>query len=128
MRVGPLLDGAGLQTPIVLAMTGLTGVDRVDVRPAPRWLRRLWIGDTAAMTFVSRVWMSQELLDGDPVRLGRLLVHELVHVRQYGQIGVVRFLGLYLFDYVRARIRGRSHRDAYRSIRYEAEARSIAGV
>jgi hypothetical protein len=38
--------------------------------------------------------------------LARLLLHELVHVRQWRDAGPVRFLARYLGDYLRGRLRG----------------------
>ena len=62
-------------------------------------------------------------------RRPELVAHELVHVRQWADEGPVRFLAGYLGDYLRFRILGCRHRDAYRHIRYEwaayAEARNI---
>ena len=51
-----------------------------------------------------------------------LLRHELVHVRQAGELGVARFLWRYVAEYVRNRRRGMSHDAAYRAISFEAEA------
>jgi hypothetical protein len=56
-----------------------------------------------------------------------LIAHELVHVRQWRDLGAVRFLSRYLGAYVRARRRGLNHRDAYEAIPLEAEARALAG-
>jgi hypothetical protein len=55
-----------------------------------------------------------------------LLAHELVHVRQYEERGVVRFLLRYFGDYLFARARWRSHIDAYRAIGFEREASRLA--
>lgn len=52
----------------------------------------------------------------------RLWQHELVHVRQWRHLGVARFLWRYLGSYVRSRVRGSSHRVAYRRIPLEVEA------
>ena len=52
----------------------------------------------------------------------RLLRHELVHVRQWRQLGVVGFLRQYLGAYLRERWRGHGHWDAYRRIPLEVEA------
>jgi hypothetical protein len=57
----------------------------------------------------------------------RLIAHELVHVRQWRELGTVRFLSRYLGAYARARRRGLNHRDAYEAIPLEAEARALAG-
>ncbi len=56
-----------------------------------------------------------------------LIAHELVHVRQWRELGAVRFLARYLGAYARARRRGLDHRDAYEAIPLEAEARALAG-
>ena len=56
-----------------------------------------------------------------------LLAHELVHVRQWRELGAVRFLWRYLGAYARARAAGLSHQQAYEAIPLEAEARELAG-
>lgn len=56
-----------------------------------------------------------------------LIAHELVHVRQWRELGVVRFLSRYLGAYVRARGRGLGHQAAYEAIPLEVEARAVAG-
>lgn len=61
----------------------------------------------------------------DP-RVLRLLVHEAAHALQYHELGVAGFLRRYLGDYLRARLRGLGHHDAYCAIRLEAEARAAA--
>ena len=52
----------------------------------------------------------------------RLLRHELVHVRQWRQLGFGRFLLRYVGAYVRWRLRGYGHWAAYRRIPLEIEA------
>lgn len=54
-----------------------------------------------------------------------LLCHELVHVRQWSEQGVVGFLSQYVTDFVRGYIRLRNWNDAYRAISAEVEARAI---
>lgn len=56
-----------------------------------------------------------------------LLAHELVHVRQWRELGAVRFLWRYLGAYARGRAAGLSHQRAYEAIPLEAEARQLAG-
>jgi hypothetical protein len=76
---------------------------------------------------------SSGLTIGRHVRLRRgreddakLIAHELVHVRQYADRGVVRFLARYLRDYAVNLARLRSHRKAYLAIPAEVEARAEA--
>ncbi len=56
-----------------------------------------------------------------------LIAHELVHVRQWRQLGAARFLVRYLGAYVGGRRRGLGHQAAYEAIPLEAEARAPAG-
>ncbi|CAA9267467.1 MAG: hypothetical protein AVDCRST_MAG50-3233 [uncultured Acidimicrobiales bacterium] len=51
-----------------------------------------------------------------------LLEHERVHVRQWRRHGVVGFLVRYLGAYLRARLNGHSHGNAYLRIPLEVEA------
>ena len=57
-------------------------------------------------------------------RLGdeRLLRHEMVHVRQWRELGVPRFVWRYLTSYLTWRLRGYSHWPAYRRVPLEIEA------
>jgi hypothetical protein len=52
----------------------------------------------------------------------RLLRHELVHVRQWRDLGVPGFLRRYLAAYLRWRVHGYPHWAAYRRIPLEVEA------
>jgi uncharacterized protein DUF4157 len=51
-----------------------------------------------------------------------LLAHELTHVGQYRRHGIAPFLRRYLSEYVRQRLAGRSHAEAYQGISFEREA------
>lgn len=52
----------------------------------------------------------------------KLLRHELVHVEQYEQYGVVGLLTRYLFHYLKGRLKGLDHWGAYYQIPFEVEA------
>lgn len=54
-----------------------------------------------------------------------LVAHELVHVRQWRELGAVRFLARYLGAYAQGRWRGLGHKAAYEAIPLEAEARAV---
>ena len=56
-----------------------------------------------------------------------LLAHELVHVRQWRELGVGRFLWRYVGSYARGRLSGLGHQRAYEAIPLEVEARELAG-
>lgn len=64
------------------------------------------------------------LLRHDQPRDGthKLLAHELVHVRQYYELGFFRFLYRYVNEYLRALVKLRAHRKAYYAIPYEWQA------
>lgn len=49
--------------------------------------------------------------------------HELVHIKQYAKYGVVGFLSIYSYHYLKGRINGKSHWGAYLDIPFEVEAR-----
>jgi Domain of unknown function (DUF4157) len=56
-----------------------------------------------------------------------LIAHELVHVRQWRELGAARFLVRYLGAYAGGRRRGLGHQAAYEAIPLEAEARALTG-
>jgi hypothetical protein len=51
-----------------------------------------------------------------------LMAHELVHVRQFKELGPVRFAVRYVGSYLRFRLNGYAHMAAYRRIPLEVEA------
>jgi len=82
----------------------------------PWWLRPFLHRNTIAITLGRRIFIAAgHATDA-------LLRHELVHVRQAGELGVIRFLWRYICEYLRNRRRGMSHDAAYRAISFEAEA------
>ena len=60
--------------------------------------------------------------DGSHDGSRKIIAHELVHVRQYYELGLLRFLVRYLAEYVRGLARHRRHRAAYHAIRFEEQA------
>lgn len=71
----------------------------------------------AAITLGSVIIIRERCCDDEA-----LLAHELVHVRQWAELGVLRFVTLYLGAYVAWRLRGYDHWSAYRRIPLECEA------
>lgn len=51
-----------------------------------------------------------------------LILHERVHVDQWRTLGSVGFLRMYLGSYLRDRVRGYSHNEAYHRIPLEVDA------
>lgn len=82
----------------------------------------LWVGGPvppgAAAITVGPLVSVRRRSAGDRV----LLRHELAHVRQWRDLGAVRFLVSYVGSYVGWRLRGYPHWAAYRRIPLECEA------
>ncbi len=76
---------------------------------------------SAAITVGSVVSVRRRYAD-DP----RLLRHEAEHVRQWRELGKIRFLRQYLGAYLRWRRHGFGHQAAYRLIPLEVEAEAAA--
>jgi hypothetical protein len=108
-------------------LSGLSDIDSVTIRPAPKWLVWSWRGDVAAMTLPWGIYVRKDVLGGDSLRLAGLVTHELVHVRQWRELGTVRFLRRYVAEYLRGRRNGLDHSQAYLAISLEKEARQISG-
>jgi hypothetical protein len=87
----------------------------------PWWLRPFLHRRTIAITLGRRIFVAEGYASDALIR------HELVHVRQAGELGLARFLWRYVAEYVRNRRRGMPHDDAYRAISFEAEAFAAEG-
>jgi hypothetical protein len=125
VNAGQMLRAGGMDALRVRLIVDPVNPDKVVVRSAPRLMRRFWGQGISAMTLPNRIFI-------DPVAMtarhgpGLLLVHELIHVRQWDELGVFRFLWRYLSAYLNGRIRGMGHRSAYLAIPLEVEARAAA--
>lgn len=91
---------------------------RIERRPG----HRLWVGGpvppgAGAWTLGSLVIVRRRHAENT-----HLLTHELEHVRQFRERGVVRFLVRYLRAYARWRLRLYSHAASYRRIPAEVSA------
>lgn len=79
------------------------------------------------MTLPWAIYVRRDVLGGDASCLSNLIEHELVHVRQWQQLGTTRFLRQYVREYLRGRRQGFDHNQAYLAISLEQEAREISG-
>ena len=104
-------------------MTGLPGITRGDLARA-RIVPVPFVSPGSAAITLGR-WI---LIRRDRLHDAALLHHELVHVRQWREQGLARFLVRYLSAYVRGRLRGLDHWDAYRQIPAEVEASSCVSA
>ena len=74
---------------------------------------------TNGMTVGRMVFLRNDgLYDGSR----KIIAHELVHVRQHYELGLLRFLARYLVDYARALGKHHRHRAAYYAIPFEEQA------
>ncbi|HVR79911.1 MAG TPA: DUF4157 domain-containing protein [Acidimicrobiia bacterium] len=102
--------------------------ESVRILPAPHVLRRVWGEGIRAMTLRQTIFVDPPVLGGKMVGSRSLLAHELVHVRQWFELGVLGFLWRYLGGYLRGRLSGLGHREAYLGIELEVEARRLADL
>lgn len=88
----------------------------------PFWLAPFMAANVLAITLGRGIYLSGELMEKGRERIESTLRHELEHVRQVQQHGLVRFLYVYLRDYLRLRSRGLDSGAAYAAIPFEIEA------
>lgn len=124
MNAGRILREAGYDTPELRDAIAPIDPDEINVWPASRWLRMLWRPGIKGVTQGRWIFAHPDLFD-DRKRLARLVVHELVHVRQFEEAGYPLFIFRYLRDYVSGRLSGVGHREAYLNNPAEVEAREI---
>ncbi len=91
---------------------------RVERRNGATFIVSRLVAPGAAATTLGRF----VFIRPDAVGSRRLIDHELVHVRQWRQLGVLGFLVRYLGTYLRWRLRRYPHWAAYRRIPLEIEA------
>jgi hypothetical protein len=126
MNAASALDASGLDISELPPLIQPVKPEQVTLRPAPALMRRTWGKGIQAMTLGNTVYVDPGVLAGPREKLGLLVIHELVHVRQWRKRGVIPFLGSYLGDYLKGRRQKLGHRGAYRDIGLEIEARAIA--
>lgn len=101
-----------------------TGFDLGAIRlyaGIPRYVR----GRPAGYADRNRIFLAGGYGAADHPEFVALIAHELVHSRQYGEFGAWKFRWLYLREYLRGRLRGLSHQQAYRNISFERAARIV---
>lgn len=119
-----MLRAGGIDSLRVRLLIDPVEADSVRVRSAPKLMRRFWARGIRAMTIGRTIFLEPDLMTEAQHGPGLLLVHELVHVRQWGEMGVTRFLWGYLSAYLGGRWRGLGHQAAYLAIPLEVEARA----
>jgi hypothetical protein len=82
-------------------------------------------GGYAGITFGRFVYLAKPI---PPDGTSTLLAHKLVHVGQYADIGIPRYIYLYLKSFVPDLVRMKNWNQAYRAIPFEVEARQVTGI
>ncbi len=104
-------------------------VSGVSIVEMPRFMQRLLGRQVHAVTLGKTIFVEESrfapMVGGGS---NELLAHELIHVGQWDRDGRPGFLASYLGDYVRLRLLGLDHNDAYRNIGYEYEAYAGAAL
>lgn len=131
ITAGDMLRQGGIDLDSLAAVAPRVDPDTVEVRVASPLFRRTWARGISAVTMPWAIYVTPAVMDrhragSEPHRTGRLMAHEVMHVEQWRRLGGVRHLVQYVGDYVRGRLRGLSHWEAYRAIRLEQEARAAA--
>ena len=78
-------------------------------------MRLLLPRNVLAITLGRRIFVARELTEAE-------MRHEMVHVRQMEELGMLAFVLRYLKEYAANRFRGMGHDGAYRAISFEQEA------
>lgn len=125
MNAGRLLRSTGYDSEALRTRIAPVDPDRINIWPASRVFRRMWRHGVRGVTSGSFVFVDVEMIRGDPDQLARLVIHELVHVRQFRAAGFRRFVYTYLKEYWTGRLAGKSPHQAYRDIPHEREAREL---
>jgi hypothetical protein len=128
VNAGRILRNAGYDTEALRVHIAPVDPHRINVWPASRVFRRFWRPGIRAVTQGRLVFVDPELMRGDPEVLAHLIVHELVHVRQYVAAGYLRFVMSYLKEYWIGRIGGKSPHQAYLDVSLEQEARELTSL
>ncbi|MGI9597683.1 MAG: toll/interleukin-1 receptor domain-containing protein [Acidimicrobiales bacterium] len=127
----PPEDGDVADRDVNRRVRGLTEaeIEAYDVLPKDlarrvRIVRASWLpGGYAGLTIGRSIYVRAPVpADGNSM----LVAHELVHVRQWDELGVFRYTFRYLIDFYRGLVRTRNWRGAYLNTSMEAEARRIA--
>jgi hypothetical protein len=121
------LEAADLTARQLAQVAPAVDPERLLVREARPWFERIVLRGVEAMALPYVVYVRPRTYTRPRSEIARLVIHEMIHVNQWREEGYLRFARRYLGDYLRGRLRGKSHRDAYLAIGYEVEARALTG-
>ena len=119
------LEAADLTARALAEIAPAVDPERLLVREARPWFERVVLRRFEAIALPYVVYVRPRAYTRPRREITALIVHELVHVNQWREEGYLRFAWRYLRDYVRGRVKGKTHDEAYRAIGYEQEARAL---
>jgi hypothetical protein len=125
MNAGRILRDAGYDTDALRLRIAPVDPNRINVWPASKLLMSLWRPGIEGQTHGRLIFVDPRVMKGDRRRLARLVIHELIHVRQYASAGYLRFTASYVTEYLMGRVEGKSPRQSYLDISHEREAREL---
>jgi hypothetical protein len=125
VNAGRILREAGYDTDALRIRISPVDPDNVNIWPASRLLRRFWRPGITGITLWKWVLVDPKMIRGDREGLARLVIHELIHLRQLGDDGYIVFTARYVWEYLEGRLRGKDARQAYLDISAEIEAREL---
>ena len=120
------IEAGGLDLDALAQIAPGVDPERLLIREARPWFERLVLRRVSAIALPYVIYVRSRSYVRPREELTKLVVHELVHVSQWREEGYVRFATRYVWDYLRHRLRGGTHNEAYLAIRYEVEARACA--
>jgi hypothetical protein len=124
VNAGRILRAAGYDSDHLRSAISPVDPDQINVLPASSFMRRLWRKGIQGVTVRRWIFVDPDVMRGDPKLLGRLVIHELVHVRQYVEHGYLSFTAQYAYEYGLGLLKGKGSRGAYFDVAAEREARA----
>jgi len=112
---------------VAVQRSGLDGfdlpLDKVTIVPMPALVETILGQHVQAITLTHTIVVNpgvfERVVEGaEP----ELLAHELIHVAQWEDHGIMGFAWSYARDYLRLRVLGATHDAAYRSVGFEYQA------
>ena len=116
MRAAAALDRAGIDRIRVEVVLSTVDPATITVHAASRCFRMIWAPGISAVAMPWAIYVHPD----------RLAADALTHIDQWRRLGPIGWARAYVGDYVRGRLRGLSHHNAYRAIGLEEEARDVA--
>ncbi len=124
MNAGRIVRRAGHDVEVLRKRLAPIDPDRVNIYPASSVVRLLLRDGIRAVTLWKWVLIDPELLKaGSDDQVAEVVIHEMVHLKQYAELGLWGFARSYLGEYLRARANGESPDHAYLNLTAEREAR-----